>query len=80
MDSRKHGDFSLMKRGLKVAAKEATGGADDARLEWWAVREFVIEMRFGIAHIGFELGFKLEPRPKLLVTGLGLSRSPTQAC
>ncbi|KAL6335161.1 hypothetical protein AAG906_029389 [Vitis piasezkii] len=69
MDSRKHGSFSLMKRGLKVAAKEAAGGADDARLEWWAVREFgprfVIEMHFGLAHIGLELGLKLEPRPKL---------------
>ena len=26
---------------------------------------FVIEIRFGLAHIGLELGLKLEPRPKL---------------
>ena len=50
----------------------------------------------GLAHVGLELGLKLEPRPKLwwwwclglkleprpklLVTGLGLSWSPAQAC
>nr|CAN60653.1 hypothetical protein VITISV_026112 [Vitis vinifera] len=59
MDSRKHGDFSLTsplgssrlekvkRKGLKVAAKKAAGGADDAWLEGWAVREFGA---FGLAH------------------------------
>ena len=28
------------RKGLKVAAKKAAGGDDDARLERWAVREF----------------------------------------
>ena len=89
MDSRKRGDSSLTsplgggrpgrvkKKSLKVAAKEAAGGADGARLESWTVRKFGA---LGLAHVGLELGFKLEPRPKLLVTVLGLSWSPTQAC
>ena len=46
------------------------------RLERWVVREFGV---LGFA-FGLEFGLKLEPRPKLLVTGLGLSWSPIQAC
>ena len=99
MDSRKHGDFSLTsplgssrlekvkRKGLKVAAKKAAGGADDARLERWAVREFGA---FGLAH-GDGFGFGLEPSPSMLkegavmefgvlglpmVMGMGLSWSP----
>ncbi|RVX16501.1 40S ribosomal protein S9-1 [Vitis vinifera] len=78
MDSRKHGDFSLTsplgggrpgrvkRKGLKVAAKKAAGGADDARLERWAVREFGA---FGLAH-GDGFGFGLEPSPSMLKEGL----------
>ena len=45
-----------------MAAKEAAGGADGARLESWNVRKFGA---LGLAHVGLELGLKLEPRPKL---------------
>ena len=77
MDSRKHGDFSLTsplgssrlekvkRKGLKVAAKKAAGGADDAWLEGWAVREFGA---FGLAH-GDGFGFVLEPSPSRLKEG-----------
>ena len=74
MDSRKRGDSSLTsplgggrpgrvkKKSLKVAAKEAAGGVDGARLERWTVRKFGA---LGLAHVGLELGLKLKPRPKL---------------
>ncbi|WJZ90966.1 hypothetical protein VitviT2T_010080 [Vitis vinifera] len=69
IDSRKRGDFSLTtplgggrpgrvkKKSLKVAAKKAAGGADDARLERWTVR------KFGALGDGF--GLELEPNPSL---------------
>ena len=73
MDSRKRDDSSLTsplgggrpgrvkKKSLKVAAKEAAGGADGARLERWTVRKFGA---LGFAHVGLELGLKLEPRDR----------------
>ena len=36
-----------------------------------------LKLCLGLAHVGLELGPELEPRPKLLVTVLGLSWSPT---
>ena len=48
-----------------MAAKKAAGGADDARLERWAVREFGA---FGLAH-GDGFGFGLEPSPSMLKEG-----------
>ena len=50
----------VKKKSLKVAAKEAAGGVDGARLERWTVRKFGA---LGLAH-GFGFGLKLEPRPK----------------
>ena len=53
-----------------MAAKEAAGGVDGARLERWTVRKFGA---LGLAHVGLELS----PGPRCDGDGaLGLSWSP----